>query len=169
MIRANLQDTLNYFRKYVQNHGLKIGSTMETIGPPALRLVLNHRDLEDWICDLQPLISPAIERLERREYAMLKLAAKKAVRFEFVRDPLSRRAVVLHHGCITYQHFALRGGMLYYIVHCRGLDLAKLPSDLQLFCKIGQAALRAASMVQPTILDTLLLQISVDCLHEYLE
>jgi len=109
--------------------GTITGDTREM--PIVMSFAIAPRRLAKISRDLLKHVPGAITRLEEHEYTAMIQSACAECRKEFERDVLSRRAVVLHKGCVTYQHFSLRSGELQYVVHCRGMDVRKFLSDVR--------------------------------------
>lgn len=143
--------------------GKKVGDTFEGRAEFP-ELMIGPKDLDSMIDQLGRLVPDEVKEREAEEYSALIKQAMDVCANEFDRDPLGRRAVVIHPGCITYQHFFLRRGSLSHVVHMRGMDIRKLHSDLQLFLRTEKAILD--TLGSPDI-HLVRLKVTVDCFHFY--
>ena len=152
-----------YLRKF--NVALKLSQHVGLTKEANLQLApvqLAKPKLATWVAQLRELASTAVLIRERMEYEEIRQATLATCRVEFARDQLGRRAVVLHPGCLTYQHFWLRHSVLFASVHLRSLDERKLTTDLFFLLSLAQELYTTYKAEQ------LWFQFQVDCYHRYL-
>ena len=147
------------------NTALKLGRHAGLTWEASLQLSpvqLTKPKLAAWVAQLREQASTAVLKRERFEYETIRQVTLATCRTEFTRDYLGRRAVVLHPGCLTYQHFWLRHQVLFASVHLRSLDERKLTTDLYFLLSLAQELCTVHRVEQ------LWFQLQVDCYHRYL-
>jgi hypothetical protein len=139
--------------------GEAVGNTIEY--PALIEFTILPADTRSLMRDLDKYIPDAVRAREASEYEHMLKQVASVTGAEFSRDELGRRAIVLHPGCITYQHFTQRRGDLWVSVHMRGCDLRKFVSDVRYM--IG-AAVQVSVTRRP---ERYHFTLHVDCLHYY--
>ena len=152
----------------LHKHGSKIGNTTEY--PLNIDISMNFCNIVECINLLKTYVPQKVMELEAVEYEHLQKQAVGVCLREFFRDRNSRRAVVNHPGCITYQHFMLRDNALIYVVHMRGIDTWKAAADIEQFLWTA-IAIREHCIpeqnLKPMKPDMLMLSIIIDSYHCY--
>lgn len=145
--------------------GLEVAGTVE--GPVMAEFVAPPSAVQSIIDNLTPFVPQEVIERERDEVDDLLYTVEQTCREEFARDPHGRRAVVLHRGCVTYQHFLVRHGGLVVVVHMRGGDERKFRADFQYVLRASQVVLKGCwPLAEPPAL--LNIRLIVDCYHKYL-
>ena len=158
--------TRSTLKEDVKSKGKIFGDTKEF--PMGLRFSILPRNIGRLIDAIDKYIPANIKELEKDEYDAMLKATKETCTEEFARDTLGRRAVVLHHGCITYQHFTLRDRALIYSVHCRGMDIEKFMSDIQ-FILIAARVVICMCLPEGVKVSEVMVNLQVDCFHCYIK
>lgn len=134
---------------------------MEYAIPPSL--------LQALIDNLTPNIPEDVIEREAEETKELLKAVYTICSNEFYENIHSRRAVVLHKGCMTYQHFVVRHGGLSASVHMRSGDLRKFLADFQYILKAIKHVIDHCLPEEHKKIAYVNLRLTVDCFHRYTE
>lgn len=166
---VNVHDVVKlkgYCQSLFKKSGTVVGNTKEQ--PVNGEFIIPPSSLTALADNLVPLLDTDIVDREAVEYKEIEQAAVKVCSDEFHRDINSRRAVITNSGCFTYQHFYLREGILFHVVHMRGQDLRKFLADFWLIFRIQQLVAKY-SVPEGYIIKSVQLRWNVDNFHVYLK
>jgi len=155
-----------YCRSMFKKNGSIVGNTREQ--PVSGEFVIPPSSLNALVDNLRPLLDQDVLEREDHEYAEIQAASVRACSDEFSRDINGRRALVVNSGCVSYQHFFFREGVLFHVVHMRSQDIRKLLADFWLLFTI-QRAIVAGCLPEGVVVKAVNLRWTADCFHSYLK